>query len=88
MFDNTKDVTNIDRNSAASREVSEYLRDEVDTLINEAAKDMLNHWTNTNRYKTPHLMLVFEEFHEFGFGLDWKICFENRDCGFLIAWRN
>ena len=40
--------TNI-RNSSASREVSEQIRDEVDTLINEAAKDMLNYWTNTNR---------------------------------------
>ena len=33
----------------ASREVSQEIRDEIDTLINEAAKDMLNHWTNTNR---------------------------------------
>ena len=37
------------RNSFASREVSQEIRDEIDTLINEAAKDMLNHWTNTNR---------------------------------------
>ena len=37
------------RNSLASREVSQEIRDEIDTLINEAAKDMLNHWTNTNR---------------------------------------
>ncbi len=37
------------RNSFASREISQEIRDEIDTLINEAAKDMLNHWTNTNR---------------------------------------
>ena len=37
------------RNSAFARDVSEQIRSDVDTLISDAAKDMLICWTNTNK---------------------------------------
>ena len=37
------------KNSATTREVSIQLRNDVDVLINDAAKDMLHHWNVTNR---------------------------------------
>ena len=37
------------KKSVTTREVSMQLRNDVDVLINDAAKDMLNHWNITNR---------------------------------------
>ena len=37
------------RDALASREKSEQTRTEIDALINDSGKDMLNYWTNTNK---------------------------------------
>lgn len=37
------------RDSIKSREVSEGLRMDIDTLISDSSRDMLNYWTNTNK---------------------------------------
>ena len=37
------------RQAVASRELSMEHRTDIDSLINDAARDMLGHWTNTNR---------------------------------------
>lgn len=37
------------RDSIKSRELSEGLRMDIDTLINDSSRDMLNYWTNTNK---------------------------------------